>query len=409
MQSPSRARRALRFVRPFYRSILLILLVSLVVAGISALEPLVLKLLFDRIGLLDDSEGRELLVRAVLYLVALAGAREALTALSSWLTWRARLRLHHDLLSAAVVQLHRLPVSYHAERGVGATMTRLDRGIQGFLAAFQELAIHALPAAVYLVLAIVFMFQLDWRLALLVTVMAPLPALVAGAAAPAQSNRERRLLDRWASIYSRFNEVLHGIVTVKSFAREEAEQQRFLGAVEAANLDVERGVRFDVSVSGVQNLLVAAARIAAIGLGCMLILDGSITVGTLIAFLGYVAGMFAPVVGLTSVYKTWRTAGVSLDTIFSILDAENGVADAPDAADFEIERGEVELDRISFSYDPRRPILDDISLRVEAGQRIAVVGPSGAGKSTLLALLQRFYDPTRGAVRIDGRDLRSVK
>ena len=405
MQSPSRLRRVFGFVRPFTGWISTILLFSLVGAALSAIEPLVLKLLFDQVG---GSAGRAVLVRAVLYLIGLAIAREGLTAMSSSLTWRTRLRLHHDLLAAAVDRLHRMPVSYHVQQGVGATMTRLDRGIQGFLTAFNELAFQALPALVYLLMALVFMFRLDWRLAALVTGLAPLPAVVAGLAAPVQTRRERRLLDRWAAIYSRFNEVLSGIATVKSFAREEAEQRRFLTDVEGANGEVERGVRFDAGVGAAQNLLVAAARIAAVGLGGALILGGSITVGTLVAFLGYVGGMFTPVVGLTSVYKTWRTAGVALDTVFAILDAEGGVADAPDAQDLPPLRGEVEFDSVSFGYDGGPPLLDQIDLAVEAGGRVAVVGPSGAGKSTLLSLLQRFHDPTGGVVRIDGRDLRTV-
>lgn len=405
MQSPSRLRRVARFVRPFAGWISIILALSLVGAALSAIEPLVLKLLFDQVG---GHAGRQVLARAVLYLIGLAVLREGTTALSSCLTWRTRLRLHHALLSATVDRLHRMPVSYHVQQGVGATMTRLDRGIQGFLTGFNELAFHALPALVYLLMALVFMFRLDWRLAALVAGLAPLPAVVAGLAAPVQTRRERRLLDRWAAIYSRFNEVLSGIATVKSFAREESEQRRFLADVESANEDVERGVRFDAGAGAAQNLLVAAARVAAVGMGGALILGGSITVGTLVAFLGYVGGMFAPVVGLTSVYKTWHTAGVALDTVFAILDAEGGVADAPDAEDLSLLRGAVQFDGVSFGYGGGPPLLEQIDLAVEPGQRIAVVGPSGAGKSTLLSLLQRFHDPTGGVVRIDGRDLRTV-
>src|SRR5205823_6344935 len=111
------------------------------------------------------------------------------------------------------------------------TMTRLDRGIQGLVGAVSELSLNVVPGVVYLVLAAVVMVRLDLRLALLVIALAPVPALITGFYAPVQANRERSLLDRWAKIYSRFNEVLSGIVTVKSFAMEGAEQRRFLGAV----------------------------------------------------------------------------------------------------------------------------------------------------------------------------------
>src|SRR5690606_9742277 len=161
--------------------------------------------------------------------------------------------------------------------------------------AFNEIAFNVVPAVVYLGMSLVFMFRLDARLATLVTVFAPLPAVIAAMAAPAQTLRERRLLDRWAAIYSRFNEVLSGIVTVKSFAREEAEQLRFLGDVRDANKVVERGVKFDAGVGAAQNLLVAAARVSAIALGGLLVLRGSNTLGTEVACLGSVTGMLLTV------------------------------------------------------------------------------------------------------------------
>ena len=406
MSTPSRLRRALGFVAPFRAPLAFVLMLSLLAAALASIEPLVLKMLFDELG---GGRAGDILLRAIVLLVVIALSREGLQALGNWLTWRTRLRLHYDLLAASVDQLHRLPVSYHKNHGVGATMTRLDRGIQGFVSAFNEIAFNVVPAVVYLILALVFMFRLDARLATVVTIFAPLPAIIAALAAPTQTLRERRLLDRWASIYSRFNEVLSGIVTVKSFVREEAEQRRFLTDVRAANGVVERGVSFDAGIAAAQNLLVAGARIAAIALGGALVLGGSITVGTLVAFLGYVTGLFAPVQGLTGVYRTLRTASVALDTIFGILEEPDGVADSPDAGEFHATRGEIELQDVHFAYEGGRPLLEGVSLHVRPGERIAIVGPSGAGKTTLLSLVQRFYDPIHGVVRIDGRDLRTVK
>jgi len=404
---PQRLRRAAAFVRPFRRPIAAILALSLGLAAINAVEPLVLKLLFDEIG---GAAGHEVLARAVLYLLGLALFREATTAVTNWLTWRTRLKLHHDLLESAVTRLHGLPVSYHQAEGVGATMTRLDRGIQGFISAFNEVAFNALPAAVYLGIAMFFMFELDWRLALMVLVFTPVPAAIAAFAAPVQTRRERRLLDRWAAIYSRFNEVLSGIVTVKSFAREEIEKQRFLDEVADANADVARGVGFDARVGAAQNAAVAGARIAAIGFGGYLVLQGTTTLGTLIAFLSYVSGLFGPVQGLTHIYKTVRTASVSLDTIIAILDAPDGVRDAPNAREVTSLRGEVRFERVRFTYpNSRHELLAGIDLHAAPGERVAIVGPSGAGKSTLMALLQRFYDPTEGRVCVDGRDLRTLR
>lgn len=392
---------------PFKLPVAVILALTLAVAAANAVEPLILKLIFDELGAARRADA---LTRAVVGLVALGLLREALTALSNWLTWRTRLRVHYRLLEASVGRLHSLPITFHQAEGVGATMTKLDRGIQGFVGAFTEVAFNVVPALVYLVLSVVVMIELDWRLAVAVIAFAPFPALIAAWAAPEQTRRERTLLDRWAKIYSRFNEVLSGIVTVKSFAMEEDEKRRFLCDVDRANRVVERGVGIDSGVGAAQNLVVMLARIAALAVGAWLVLRGQVTLGTLIAFLGYVSGLFGPVQGLSSVYKTLHRASVSLDIICAVLDAEDSLGDAPDARDPGRLRGEIAFHGVHFAHDPARPpILAGIDLEVRAGETVALVGPSGAGKTTMMALLQRFYDPTRGRITVDGVDLRGLK
>lgn len=402
-----RARRALAFLHPRRGSVAAILFLALGVAGLNALEPLVLKHVFDELG--GEGNARALFL-GVGSLVGLGLAREGANALSNYLTWRTRLSVHFSLMESTVGRLHRLPVSFHRTEGVGAVMTRLDRGIQGFVGALSEIAFNVLPAVAYLGVAVVIMLRLDWRLALTVLAFAPVPALIAAYAAPVQTRRERTLLDRWMRIYSRFNEVLSGIVTVKSFAMEEREKQRFLSDVRDANQVVTNGVGFDSGVGAAQNLVITCARVAAIAFGGVLVLRGEVSVGTLIAFLGYVGGLFGPVQGLSSVYRTLRTASVSLDAVFAILDAPDTLGDAPDAVEPRKLEGRVSFRGVRFAYGPgERPLLDGVDLEVQPGELVAIVGPSGAGKSTLMSLLQRFYDPQEGEVLVDGVDIRHLR
>jgi ATP-binding cassette, subfamily B, bacterial len=402
-----RFHRAVRFALPQRNAIVAILALTLLMAMANAAEPLALKYIFDSLG---AKEGVRPLLRGLALLAALSLGREAARGLSDWLTWRTRIGLQYALLEATIGKLHHMPLRLQRSEGVGAIMTRLDRSIQGFVGAVTQLLFNILPALVFLVISILIMFRLDWRLALLVLVFAPMPALIAMRAAPEQVRRERALLDRWVGIYSRFNEVLSGLLIVRSNTMEEVEKDRFLSKVAEANRLVIRGVATDTGYGATSNLVIAVARLASIAFGAYLAIRGEVTVGTVVAFLGYVGGLFGPVQGLSGIYQTLARASVSLDEIYNILDVQEYLGDSPDAMELTHVRGEVEFENVHFAYEQSgRPLLDGIDLRVGAGESVAIVGPSGSGKTTLMALLMRFYDPIDGVIRIDGHDLRTLK
>lgn len=399
--------RALRYAGPQKKQITVILILTLFIAGIGAFEPLIMKFIFD--SLAGDDIFRDIAM-GVFLLAFTVLLKETLTGVSNFFTWRVRLRIHYGLLGATVERLHRLPINFHKSQGVGSVMTKLERGIQGFVNTISELSFNVIPAIFYLILAIAFMIQLDWRMTLLVLAFTPIPGLIATYAAPVQKSRERILMDKWAKIYSRFNEVLSGIMTVKSFAMEDREKSRFLQDVKEANTTVIQGVRYDTRIGAVQNLIIASSRILAITFGAYLVFLDEITIGTLIAFLGYIGALFGPVQGLTGIYKTIQTGSVSLEHIFSILDTQDLLGDEPDAIEVDKAKGEILFDNIYFKFNPQsKQILDGISLHVKPGENIAIVGPSGSGKSTLMALLQRFYDPDEGNIFIDDINLKKIK
>jgi ATP-binding cassette subfamily B protein len=402
-----RLHAAVRFALPQRHAVAAIILLVLAVAAINAFEPLVLKWVFDQ---LTDLQQAGAILTGILLLLGFAVCREAMDGFASWLTWRTRIGLQYALLEATIGKLHRMPLRIQRSEGIGAIMTRLDRSIQGFTSAVALILFSILPSLIFLILAIAIMLRLEWRLALLVLAFAPLPAVIAAFAGPEQMHRERTLLERWASIYSRFNEVLSGIVIVRSFAMEDAEKSRFLGEVAAANEVVIKGVAVDAGYASASNLVVALARLGGLALGAYFVVQGEITVGTVVAFLGYIGGLFGPVQGLSGVYSNLRKASVSLDEIFGILNVQEHLGDSAGAVDLAGVRGEVSFENVHFRYEqPQRPLLDGLSLHASPGETIAIVGPSGSGKTTLMALLMRFYDPLEGRICIDGHDLRGVK
>jgi ATP-binding cassette subfamily B protein len=401
----SLARIAPHFV-PHRRSMVGVIVLGVVGASLAAIEPLLMKRLFDDFLAGDD------VLRPLLPFALLVGTLltvEAVHALREWLVWRVRLGVDFSLMHVTVDRLHSLPLSYHRDQTVGATMTRIERGIQGCMTAFYDVVTRLLPSLIYLSVSVIVMLQLEWRLALAVIACAPLPAALGAWASREQMEREKGLLERWTKVFSRFNEVLAGIVVVKSFVMEEQEKRRFLGGVEEANGLVLQGVGRDVRMSSLRNVVMTGTRLIAIAVGGWLVMHHQITLGTLIAFVSYLGGVFAPVQTLTGMYQTVRKASVSLDALLSILDAQDSLGDASDARDAGRVEGQVQFDDVHFSYRADRPILNGITLDVAPGEMVAFVGPSGGGKTTLMALLQRLYDPNSGAIKIDGRDIRELK
>jgi ATP-binding cassette subfamily B protein len=191
---------------------------------------------------------------------------------------------------------------------------------------------------------------------------------------------------------------------------EDVEKARFLNDVRQANNLVIRGVFFDSTYSAAGNVSVMAARAAAIALGGYFVIKGNISVGALVAFLGYVSGVFGPVQGLGTIYQTIHKASVSVQEIFTILDREDHLADSSDAKDLSTVRRAIQFENVHFKYPlAQRAILNGVTLEIVAGETVAVVGPSGAGKTTMMALLQRFYDPVEGKILLDGQNLKKIK
>ncbi len=395
------------FIRPHRIIVGFIFGLTLVGTIASTLEPLILKHVFD--SLTGDKPMKTVLICATI-LLAMGALKEAGGAITSRLTWKARTAIHYSLLKRAVDRLHRLPESHHSREGVGAVMTRMERGIQGFINAITKISFDILPAIAYLVIASALMLHIDWRLFIVVAIFTPIPALIAARAAPEQSRREHTLLNNWAGIYARFNEVLSSITMVRSFAMEGQEQRKFLHDVRGTNDVVIKGVSYDSRVDASKNYVIHLARVACITVGALLVANGEATVGTIIAFMGYVSGLFGPVQTLTTIYSTVCKASANVSQVFDILDATDPVPDAPDACQPPEFAGRVCFKDVSFAYEKEdTPIIESVSLDINPGETVALVGPSGSGKTTLMSLLQRFHDPTHGKILIDGTDVREYE
>src|SRR5919107_2492058 len=197
--------------------------------------------------------------------------------------------------------------------------------------------------------------------------------------------------------------------TVRAFANERAEEKRFMRRVKWAFASIQRGVHVDARVTMAAGLCELTARVVVLGLGGLMVVRGDLTVGSLLAFLGYVGGVFARVQQIVALYPTLRKASVALQSVFNVLDAEEEAPDVEGAQPMPAIEGRVRFEGVRFSYRGDRNALDGFDVTVEPGETVALVGPSGSGKSTVLRLLQRVHHPSEGRILIDGRDLRGLQ
>ena len=332
---------------------------------------------------------------------AFSGAQ---TYFTGWVGERALADLRIQLFG----HLQRLSLGYYERNRTGAIISRITNDVE----ALDQLVTDGVSSLVQntLLLAgtVVVLFLLDWRLALATLVVLP---LIAGATAwfRTRSNRAyRRVRERLGLVTATLAEDISGMRVVQSFTREPTSQATFRGVNDryrAANYETVllNGLYFPAV-----DVLSSIATAIVLGLGGALVVDGGLTIGTLLAFTLYLSNFFDPVQQLSQLYNTFLSATAALDRITAVLDEEPEVTDAPDARELLEISGRVRFESVRFGYADLPDVLHDFDLDVAPGTTVALVGHTGAGKSTIAKLLARFYDPRSGRLTIDGHDLREV-
>ena len=407
------AQRAVNlFVRPNARRVCFTFIGSIAVAVASASEPLLLKGVVDSLAATrsgSDVDARSALIAGIALFATVLACRILGAAWVTTSTWAVRLNIEYQLRSRVASKMSVLSSRTQAEIGTGGLKYAIDASAPQSASAFTDVAFRLTPTMVYVSLAAWGMAQLDSSITAAVLCLVPIPAVVAMLAARQQTKRDKMHHAFWTKLWSGYTEVLHGMGTVRAFANERAEERRFVRRTRWAFNSIQRGVHVDARVTAAAGISELVARVTVLTLGGFLVVRGELTVGSLLAFLGYVGGVFAPVQQLVDLYPTLRKAVVALEAVFRVLDAEEEAPDAPGAAVAPPIRGHVRFEGVSFSYRSDRKALDALDVTIKPGETVALVGPSGSGKSTILRLLQRLHHPTEGRVLIDGHDVRGLQ
>lgn len=381
---------------------------ALVVAETLATQagPLLTQIAIDH-GIGERSTGTLATVGAA-YLVAVAVNVVASSARIAF-TGRLGERLLFELRLRVFSQLQRLSLDFFTGEKAGRLMTRMTSDIEALSALFQDglvnLAVQGLTLAVITTVLVSMSPKLT-----LITVALVVPVMLAMTLwfRKASDVGYARVRDRIAEVMADLQEGLAGIRIVTAHNRRRhnvVQHDNVIGAHRDANLYTARVGAFygpgteAVGVTGQALVLL---------LGGRMVLDGSLTLGELTAFVLYLNAFFAPVQQLVQLYTTYQSGQAAVTKLRDLLGSAPSVPERPDAVELPPVEGGIELDRVTFGYAADHPVLRDVSLRIAPGETFALVGPTGAGKSTIAKLVTRFYDPQAGRVLIDGHDLRDV-
>jgi ATP-binding cassette, subfamily B, heavy metal transporter len=305
--------------------------------------------------------------------------------------------------------IHALSMRYHITRKTGGLSRIIERGVKGvdFLLRFMLLSIGPLILELTMV-SVIFALVFGWEYMAVVVVTITLYVLFTFRVTEWRVKIRREMNDQDTDANQKAIDSLLNYETVKYFGAEEREAQRYDGAMQAYEAAaVKTGYSLSFLNFG-QATLITTGLVIVMVMAALGVEQGRLTVGDFVMVNAYMIQITLPLNFLGTVYREIRQALVDMGEMFGLLRQPAEVVDQPDAPALAVAGGEVVFDAVSFGYDPERGILRDVSLRVGAGQRVALVGPSGSGKSTIGRLLFRFYDVTSGAIRIDGQDIRDV-
>jgi len=419
----SRRLRIIDLVRPHWKALTIALVAVVGETLTDILEPWPIKIVVDNIlqskklpsvlggivtGLFGSNAGAVLYFAvAAVALIAIVGAVSSYV--EKYLTTSVSQWVGHDLRRTLYHHIQRLSLAEHDRSRTGDLITRVTSDIGAVQDFINSALLGMLVNAMTLVGMIGVMLYLNWRFTLIALSIVPVLFLVVYYYTRRIKSASRAVRTQEGKLLSVVEEVLTSIRTVKAFAREDYEEQRF----ETESLaNVEAGLQarsIKAKLSPVVEVLVAIGTCLVLWYGARLAMAGQISAGVLIVFLLYLGKMYKPMRDLSKMTDTVSKAMVGYERIQEVLDIKSDVRDLRGARPAPRFKGRIEFKDVSFNYGTDKRVLEDLSFTIEAGQVAAIVGPSGTGKSTLVSLIPRFYDPASGSVAIDGTDIRQYR
>lgn len=397
--------RILSYIKPYMHRLIFAMFCTIMAAAGNLYIPWIIKDMIDEV--LADKNGTMLNWIAA-SIIAIFVVRGLFWYGQNYLMSYVGQSVIIDIRAAVFKKLQRLSVSFYDKNKTGTIMSYVTNDVNALQSAMVENTIEMITEGFILIGSVVAMIYLDWRLTIFTVCTFPVVLWFMEFFGKKIRKTGGRIQECTADITSVLQESVASARVIKSFVREDYEVDRF---------DVENRANFRANMKNAQlmaTLTPVVELVAAIGVTMIIwyggnnVINGTITAGSLVAFLTYAVNISNPIKRLTRVIGNIQKALAAAQRVFMIIDMPEEIAESRDAKQLPEVSGKVEFQNVSFAYDDKGNVITDLSFSVKPGEVIAIVGPSGAGKSTIANLLPRFYDVNKGDIKIDGHSVREV-
>ncbi|WP_374718822.1 ABC transporter ATP-binding protein [Parageobacillus toebii] len=407
-------RRYMQFVRPYKWYIIATMIIGIIKFAIPLLIPLLLKYVVDEIianTKLPMSVKTERLWWAIaVMLVIFVLIRPIVEYYRQYFAQWTASKVLYDIRNRLFTHMQKLSFTYYSNHRTGEIISRVINDVEQTKDFIITGLMNLWLDMTTIIIALIIMMKMDIKLTLVSISTLPLYAFSVKYFFGRLRQRTRMRSQALAELQAYLHERVQGMPVIKSLAIEEEEQKRFSEQNNNFLTKALMHTSWNAKSFSVVNTVTDIAPIIVIGYAGYQVLLGHITVGTLVAFVGYIDRLYSPLRRLVNSSTTLTQSFASMDRMFEFLDETYDIVDAPNAMDCKEVKGDIVFENVTFAYSKNEPpVLRDISFSVKAGETIALVGMSGGGKSTLVSLIPRFYDVTKGRILLDGIDIRDIR